>query len=73
MDVVFKLIVIMSVVIAAMVVTIKLFMADTRPPPLRDDSKRTIRGPVLSALRIFALIVGIGLFIGVAYSFISFK
>jgi hypothetical protein len=65
-----KLIIISSIVIGAVAVTIKLFMADTDPRPMRDDSKLSARGPLMAALRVFAVIVGIGVVVAVAYGFI---
>jgi hypothetical protein len=65
-----KLIIISSIVIAAIVVTVRLFMADTDPHPIRDDSKLSLRSPLMSALRVFAVIVSIGVVIGVTYGFI---
>jgi hypothetical protein len=65
-----KLIIISSIVIAAIVITVRLFMADTDPHPIRDDSKLGFRSPLMSALRVFAIIVSIGVAIGVAYGFI---
>lgn len=62
--------IISSIVIAAVVVTIRMFMSDTDPHPMRDETKLSPRGPLMATLRLFAIIVSIGVVIGVAYGFI---